>query len=235
MTSRVDLTQRRSSYAHVPSAAVSPPGCRMCAVVQNKSRIKDVIDSPLAETENFVAIPSLGSLVEGWLLLVPRRHSLSLAGLTPEEERDAADFEQGLVGELGRAYGPLVRFEHGAAIPGSAIGCSVDHAHLHFVPTRHDILTMARRLSPEVSWRTSSFTSYADLRRNVFGSEYVRYTDQRGQTQIGTGAIPSQLLRRAIATAEGRPGYWDWRAHPFTETAKQTATTLHANRNKDET
>ena len=39
----------------------------------------------LYETENFAVIPSLGSIVEGWLLIIPKKHYLSYGYLSSEE------------------------------------------------------------------------------------------------------------------------------------------------------
>lgn len=41
-------------------------------------------DNPVFESRNFVVVPSLGSLVEGWMLLLPKKHLLSMGAL-PEE------------------------------------------------------------------------------------------------------------------------------------------------------
>jgi diadenosine tetraphosphate (Ap4A) HIT family hydrolase len=38
-------------------------------------------NKPVFETSKFVVLPSLGSLVEGWLLLIPRKHAICLGAL----------------------------------------------------------------------------------------------------------------------------------------------------------
>jgi len=63
-----------------------PCQCRMCANL-NAPTLHRIWDRPLLGSDHFVAIPSLGSLVRGWLLVVPRCHYLNLAKL-PNEEGD---------------------------------------------------------------------------------------------------------------------------------------------------
>ena len=49
---------------------------------------KPLYDVVVDETAEFVALPSLGSLVTGWLLVVPRRRIPSMAFLSAAENEE---------------------------------------------------------------------------------------------------------------------------------------------------
>ena len=54
-------------------------------------------------------------------------------------------------------------FEHGAAAKASAVGCGVDHAHLHLVPVECDLQSGAQQIAPNVRWsRVGSFKAISD-------------------------------------------------------------------------
>ena len=55
--------------------------CVFCSQFREDSA-PAVWNEPILESQNFVVVPSLGSLVEGWTLLLPKSHYLSMGALT---------------------------------------------------------------------------------------------------------------------------------------------------------
>src|SRR3954463_3923790 len=110
------------------------PSCTLCAEL-NSEASREVWNRPLLETDNFAVIPSLGALIEGWVLLVPKLHCVSLGAL-PDTLRDEADSLERVMRMTLRAqyHHPIVSFEHGPSASLHGTGCGVDHAHLHLVP-----------------------------------------------------------------------------------------------------
>ena len=49
-------------------------------------------DNVIFESENFIAIPSLGSMIEGWLLVVPKNFRINLSQLLYNEYIELSDF-----------------------------------------------------------------------------------------------------------------------------------------------
>jgi diadenosine tetraphosphate (Ap4A) HIT family hydrolase len=113
---------------------------------------RELWDTPLFESRSFVAIPTVGALVEGWLLVVPKTAALSFARLSTGQLSELGEFLDEIVPFIESAYGPVSVFEHGPAIANSSVGCGVDYAHLHLVPTRCDLLAGAREIAPNVRW-----------------------------------------------------------------------------------
>lgn len=207
-------------------AAAPGHEARLCSFCSLPSREPAVVANPTA-----VAVPSVGSLLEGWLLVVPRHHVTALAEIELQGERDA--FVK-LVHEadtlLRDAYDkPTVWFEHGPAESGKSAGCGVDHAHLHIVPTD---LPLKRRASEseigtELIWR--QVESMWDARdSHVAGMDYLYLREADGSTWLASHSnIPGQLFRRIIARDIGEHD-WDWKSSPRLAIMERTYARLKA-------
>lgn len=185
-------------------------------------------DTPLFESESFIALPSVGALVPGWLLVVPRNEILSFAQLPARLFWELERFVEGVVFAVQAQFGPVALFEHGASRPTSAVGCGVDYAHLHIVPVAIDLKAGAERIAPHIGWQ--SVSSIRDIQRLNSTDEYWLVQQPYGATEafIGlcsAGSSPSQLFRRVIATALGKPAAYDWKQ---TSGADNIAATVEA-------
>jgi diadenosine tetraphosphate (Ap4A) HIT family hydrolase len=121
-----------------------------CCLCSNRaaSAVRQSWDNPVFESRNFAAIPSLGSLVEGWLLLVPKKHFISMGALPEELVAEMEGMKAKITAHVGNEYGEACVFEHGPAFASRKVGCSVDHAHLHIVPFAFNLAEAARLLCP---------------------------------------------------------------------------------------
>src|SRR5687767_7682147 len=87
------------------------------------------------ESEHFAVIPSVGPLAPGHSLLCPIQHVKSIAQIPADAETEFRAIKELLQDLLQRAFGaPVHCFEHGSSPANSRVLCTVDHAHLHFVP-----------------------------------------------------------------------------------------------------
>jgi diadenosine tetraphosphate (Ap4A) HIT family hydrolase len=183
-----------------------------CALCSSIAQPRDPWDQPVFESENFIAIPSLGSLVEGWLLVVPRQHFISTGALTPDLHEEFATFKQDVAARLSMVYGDICAFEHGPCAPRRQVGCGVDHAHVHLVPLGFDLGNAATAFVPGVAWQPAS---WSECNRVVAQELDYLFVEQ----PLGSGRIAvanqfgSQVLRRAIASSLGRPEEFNWRTH----------------------
>jgi diadenosine tetraphosphate (Ap4A) HIT family hydrolase len=200
--------------------APSTHGCSFCAALAG---LRD--EPAVVENEQFVAWISRGALVEGHLLVLPKRHVLSLRELEPAEVAPLLRFVTAVEEVLGQVYGSVALFEHGPAVPGSPVGCSTDHAHLHMVPWPRSLVELAEDELPGLTWRRVDGLSEALASES--DSPYLFVRDADGTSSIASGPdIPSQAIRRAIATALGRREEWDWKAHPQPAIVRQTTKSL---------
>ena len=183
-------------------------------------------DEALVDGDDQVfVLPSLGSFVEGWLLVVPQRHVIALVELTDGERRRFLHFLRTYEAIVEATYGPHVTFEHGPAAPGRLAGCGVDHAHMHIVPTRVDLRQGAKQFGPNLK-----FDLAADLwdaaEPHGRGLDYLYLRDQQGRSWISADvAVPSQLFRRVLAQAMN-VSEWDWKANGRMATVRRTLATL---------
>lgn len=177
-----------------------------------------------AENDDAVAIPSIGPIQPGHSLICPRSHRRSLA-MSGEGERPAVlELAAEVASRLARVYAvPVHWFEHGDASEGTEISCSVEHAHLHLLPSAADPWPA---ISSELQWERLG--SLEELAEAGGGREYLLYRSPTGEAYMYQGAkIPSQLLRLRFAEANGTPEIWNWRHHPDpAETAATYATLL---------
>lgn len=197
--------------------------CRLCAA--SGQRTYQPWDSPLIETDLLRVVPSLGALVEGWLLIVPKEHLLRLT-----DNLDTAMLAVGLATDvieprLAARYGSgVVLFEHGPHTEGLSVGCTVDHAHLHAVPTDLDLLSMSSHLFPGIAWTSVPSFLTATPKPN---ESYLELRDQAGRSYRAVGSeLPSQAFRRCIAHALHRDAEWNWRDHPQIERVLTTIRSL---------
>jgi len=175
------------------------------------------------EDARFAVVPSLGPLVDGHVILCPRRHYRSLALLPSALDPDFAAAKAVATSALGRAYGkPVHYFEHGSARDGGRVLCTVAHAHLHLVPA--DLKLWPLNGDPSVVWRPID-RRMEDLRREAGAAEYLYYESPDGEAAVATsecGEFQSQYMRKLFAEALGRPTAWNWRSNPDPHRADAT-------------
>lgn len=183
---------------------------------------------PLAQSANFRVLVSLGALVEGWVLLVPNEHFLSMGAVPPRLIPELRALKELVCGRLESIYGPVCAFEHGPGKERRDVGCGVDHAHLHLVPMAFDLATAAAAYLPEDSrWESAG---QADCQTAALDGEDYLYIEQpinRGRI-LRHQHIGSQTLRRAIAAHIGVSDEFNWRTHPQIENVERTIRALES-------
>lgn len=202
---------------------------RFQAILSSGSQGREPWDKIVCESESFVAFPSLGSMVAGWLLIVPRRPLLNLRLLTNAERDELRNFTATVIAKMnvfpGKAYG----FEHGNNTVGGPVGCGVDQAHLHIVPLEFDLVQAAReKLDDNIEWTERDNAANFDATIPHSG-EYVSIwspADRYGLTGV-MHEPRSQWVRRVIAEKLGREQAWDYKAHPDIQNLTKTVEVLH--------
>jgi ATP adenylyltransferase len=230
-----DLPRLRRAIAGLPEDDACPawpanPACVFCAEFDGSatSVFREIVgrDAPsriIHGTEHFVVFPPLGEFIEGGLLVVTRDHVFAMSHL-PDAWYDELD---GLMAEaaalLEAHYGcrPLF-FEHAPVAPGDKGTCCVDHAHLNVFPARVDVHEHLRRLPYD---EITEMRELAPLKDS--GKGYLFLQDNSGRRFVyHAGIVPSQYIRKIIATELGMPERWHWREYPGVEELKRTMAAL---------
>lgn len=200
-------------------------GCRYCDDIFSTSSPREtgVWNSILFESEHFVAVPTIGALIEGWLLIITKRHYLCMGEIPDKLVEELDQFKCSVVQAVEDCFGPVAIFEHGPSEPKQAVGCGVDHAHLHIVPTDCDILRcLPGVLADDLQWAKGSGLRDARKPHSV-GLEYLYVEQPIGQASLASSrGFESQLFRRVIAHYLGVPDRYDWKLHSGAENIRRT-------------
>jgi hypothetical protein len=148
----------------------------------------------------------------------------SFVALSVSERNSGDDLAARMTSELTGAFRQRVhRFEHGSSQCGSTIACSVEHAHLHLLPTNVEVWPLIEHAGTWIELGSKSLAAIAG------DCEYLLYEHPDGTRLIWIteqAPIPSQFMRRAFATALGSPKLWDWRRDPRPEEIRTTLARL---------
>ncbi len=159
-------------------------------------------------TANFRVVPSLGQIIEGYLLIVPVSHYTAVADMPTELTGELSELCSYVRTVLVKVYGPCVFFEHG--VRGSeAGGCGIDHAHLHAVPSASSSQPMEYLKDNHA---LKAIGGISEIHKEVSrSSPYLYYEETNGKAwTCEIGFIPSQYVRKLIAESLGVIS-WDWR------------------------
>jgi len=203
--------------------------CCLCSQIagdpQNDLIARLLPDSPyvrriMLEDALFAVLPSLGPLVPGHSLLCPKAHIRSFASLDRLQRAACAEMKATLRRRLRERYGGEIHlFEHGMASAGGRVVCTVEHAHMHFVPLPVDF-----DAGLDNGWIPFD-GSLGALRQLSGGAEYVLYETPAGAAHLLKGTaqgIESQHMRRLIAGALSPGAHWNWRTVPDAPSADRT-------------
>ena len=196
--------------------------CEFCdelnGVPTNRFRqiYRDSIASRIvARTANFVAMPTIGQLFKGSLLIIPKRHVETCANLELSEQFELQEF----ISSLGRRIAPFgfpMFFEHGA-ISTSGGSCGIYHAHVHLVPLPSEI---GPRLFFDNAFKSNS--ELIDAYRSLKGCENYLLMGDAEETVFAPAAEfssmpPSQYFRKRLCEHFQLSRKWNWREACFPE------------------
>ena len=174
--------------------------CPFCDPGQFEERLVGSIGS-------FHVIATLGQISEGgYLLLVPKVHTLCLGSLPNMRELEwaIAHMRNALMKEY--AMRSVTLFEHGI------VGQTVPHAHLHLIPEAVAIGGRVRNDFPR-----HLIEEFADFRAFYFAyaleqRPYLLWKEQGGRISVcWRPPAPSQYLRIVVAEALEKPERANWR------------------------
>lgn len=200
--------------------------CRFCNILHKDYKYKTV-DEPFYENDDFFAIASIGSMIEGWSLIIPKEHTLSMKNFYTKNE--FKNITEKIVPAMQKKYGKLIAFEHGSNIEGSITACGTDHAHLHIVPCQNSLVNDL--LISNLKWEKCYASEVAE---KVIDKEYLFYLDVNGNKidqMIGYLHILdypiSQYFRKILAEKIGKSHEADYKSFPFLKNAEITKATLN--------
>ena len=172
------------------------------------------------ESGNFFVTPTLGSFLEGYLLICTNRHFIGLSQIPEELFQELDELKEKVKKALSDVYTSPIFFEHGVIDETKRGGCCVDHAHLHAVPIDFDIFPDIVR-----NFEARRIERILELRKQQEkGRPYFYYENQKGDKYVFelSGPVPPQYLRQIVAVRAGLGMRWDWRESPEFENFNKT-------------
>lgn len=200
--------------------------CCFCDI--NAGKAEGIENKKIQENEKYFSLASIGPLVPGWILIIPKNHILSMKDLY--NQNDFIDFANETLRTVKRCFpGPVIAFEHGPSKHNSVTACGTNHAHLHLVPYRSSLYPdmVATGLAWE-SCTASQVSSIAGVNEYFFYSELPSnssWKDPKGFIHV-LEESESQFFRQLIAKQLGRSDEFNYKKFPHTHLAIETSLTL---------
>ena len=167
------------------------------------------------ERDEFVAVPAIGSLVPGYILVVYKKHIYSMAQLPNTKIEILLEFCNYISLVMEKLWGPSVVFEHGACSTSEDAGSCISHAHWHIVPTNYDLRPRYIRFT-----RISSFEIFAS--QNKGQKPYLFLKDHYGNHISEDASKEKQVFRKVLSKKVNKEFEWDWANFPFMHNIKET-------------
>ncbi len=210
--------------------------CVLCELAMRKGMNKDLtqynrlvdneVDCIIYESENFYVTSELGSLVPGFLMIVPKAHILSVAQFPEEYFPEYSEVCEDVEWILKNTFGEekvVTFFEHGSGPSGmSAHKKSIVHAHTHVVvgyPIQKKYLDMVK-MKPINNISVAAHTHYFSYQEGSKG-QLVICMDPEVYVQR---QFPRQVIAEQIGLA---PGQYNWRNVAFSENVKASLYKIH--------
>ena len=167
-------------------------------------------------SDNFVVMPTIGQILSGSVLLLPKLHHDNYSKIDTKERYEALEIVSRLENKL-KDFGEIIVFEHGA-IPSSGSSCGIYHAHIHLVPMLSKV-SASEIIESEINLAESMEDAWNHV---VKESEYIVIRDTFGKSYYalppkgGTG-FGSQYIRRRIVELYNLECDWNWRSYKKAE------------------
>lgn len=180
--------------------------CPFCNLDFNK-----IENTVICETENFCVIPSVGSLIEGYVLIITKTHINSLVELNQEQKEEYKKLVTEISNMFKKIYGKSpILFEHGTPnLENSMSANSIIHAHSHIVNFEFDDENeMLQR------YNFSAVKSFKEVRKE----NYIYFQNGNGEKFVSYQFDSvSQLMRILIANKIEKKHQYNWREFDFKE------------------
>ena len=180
--------------------------CVFCNLDFNK-----VENTIIYETDTFRVIPSVGSLIDGYVLIITKNHVNSLSELTDEQKKEYENIVYKISNQFEKIYGKTpILFEHGTPNLKNLMSAnSIIHAHSHLVnfefKNEEEIIQ---------KYNFKSVKSFNEVERE----NYIYFQNSNGQKYVSYNFDSvSQLMRILIAKEIDKENQYNWREFDFNE------------------
>lgn len=188
--------------------------------------VEKPVDCIIYDSRFFYVVPELGALKQGFLMIVPKSHYLSVAQYPAQVLKEYQEVCEDIESILLSAFNAklVTFFEHGSAPDGiTSHKKSIVHAHTHVVTDFHmdKIYQDMVRLKPIDDITDAKNTYYFSYQEGSHGNLKISMdSDVYVQRQY-----PRQVLAEHLGLA---PGQYNWRKAAFDEISTATVYRLYS-------
>ena len=208
--------------------------CFLCELANHKGmlaplsdyneHIEDEVDCIIYESPRFYIVPELGSILPGYLMIVPKNHYLSVAQMPTTLMNEYRQVCEDIEWILNQVYEKEVTFfEHGSGPSGlTSHKKSIVHAHTHLVAG----FKLAYKYQNMVQLKP--IDDIATAKENHYFSYQEGTTGQLMICMDPEVYVQRQFPRQVMAEELGlAPGQYNWRNVKFSENVKATLYRVH--------
>lgn len=190
--------------------------CEFCELDTNQ-----IFNTIIEETNSFYVKTSLGAIVEGYLLIISKRHINSMKELNEYERIEYLDILKKYRALFFKEYNKIpIIFEHGTSRNQELSASSVVHAHAHIV--NHNYFN-EKNILKKLNFKMID----SDFNLEINDKSYIFYISPMGDSYITYHFKPiSQIMRILIAKDLNVESKYDWRKNAFTENIIKTINTF---------
>jgi diadenosine tetraphosphate (Ap4A) HIT family hydrolase len=188
----------------------------------------------LWSNKDFAVIPSLGPLVEGHLLLIPKHHEFSFVNLSKRLLSEAEKLILAIIQfNRQRAHHTLI-FEHGAIvqtgcayeirIKKAKAGACTDHAHIHIVPSLSASPIIQKIDDIHFHLKKHKLQHLNELHEAVerdFPYIIISSSKMKSWVLYVIEEVPGQFMRQMVASIVGLKE-WNWYKSPHIDLVQKT-------------
>lgn len=200
--------------------------CTFCSQFKHKDELSIVqmvfghdFNRILFEDDDYVIVPALGQIVEGYLLIISKNHFNSVADFSPSMHKKFESLKNKTYEILSQNYSKPTFFEHGSSSLLELGGGCINHAHLHAVP-----IDLSLNYTGLTDLNPISINGISDLWNIKKENPYIYFETIGGKSYLIdiVSKLPCQYLRRVIAMKIGKPFIWNWKEYLGTNELKNT-------------
>lgn len=184
-------------------------------------------DRVIWSNDDFAIIPTIGCMIEGYVLLITKNHIPSFSGIASDKLDNLKKIVNNITEVLKGVYGNgCVMFEHGSVNQKNCLivgGACEDHAHIHFLPVS---VSLSKYAQKKFAIKQIQDISYLQTFENR-NMPYLYFSDPNSNRYVCDAPwVVSQFFRQVITIDLSLGDIWRWQTFPFVENMKRTYETL---------
>ncbi|MDP1719325.1 MAG: HIT family protein [bacterium] len=172
----------------------------------------------IAEIDNWYVVATLGQIISGYTLVIPKGHFSCMGALTSPQPGDSTESILKITEKVCRALSleyqcgepeapyPVTMFEHGV------VGQTIKHAHLHLLPMAIDLTPKILMDFPGAELEELRYAEHLQELYSKRQEPYLFWTVPSGKSMVCWNPLaPPQYLRLITAELIGYPERGNWR------------------------